>query len=326
MSAATPLVDSVGRCIDYLRISLTERCDLHCAYCHPGRRTAPSTRDVLTADDIVNIARAALGVGICRFRLTGGEPLLREDLEAIVARLTALPDLADLSLTTNGQQLAGRAQSLADAGLMRVNISLDSLDAEAYSAITGGGDVGAVRRGLEAALVAGLSPVKINVVLFSAAVLERDDIADFAELVQSRPVHVRFIEAMPTCDHVGYLPASVVLDRLRRLHNLLPVPGPNGAGPAQYYRLGDSSGTVGVITPISSPFCSRCNRLRITARGEIKPCLFSAASIHLLPALREADPVPHIAALITEAVAAKPPRYGDVAEASVIHAMHVIGG
>ena len=326
MSAATPLIDSVGRCIDYLRISLTERCDLHCAYCRPGRRTAPPPVDVLTADDIVNIARAALGVGICRFRLTGGEPLLRDDLEAIVARLRALPGLADLSLTSNGQQLAGRAQSLADAGLMRVNISLDSLDAEAYSAITGGGSVGAVRRGLEAALVAGLSPVKINVVLSSGALLERDDIAAFAELVQSRPVHVRFIEAMPTCNHVDYLPASVVLDRLRGLHDLLPLPGPHGAGPAHYYRLSDSSGTVGVITPISSPFCSRCNRLRITARGELKPCLFSAASMHLLPALREADPVPHIAALLTEAVAAKPPRYGDVAEASGIRAMHVIGG
>lgn len=326
MSAATPLVDSVGRRIDYLRISLTERCDLHCAYCHPGRRTAAPASDILTADDIVNVARAALGMDIRRFRLTGGEPLLREDLEGIVARLTALPGLADLSLTTNGQQLVNRAQSLADAGLMRVNISLDSLDAEAYSTITGGGNVEAVRRGLDAALVAGLSPVKINVVLSSGAVLESDDIGSFAELVQSRPVHVRFIEAMPTCDHAGYLPASAVLDMLRRVHELLPVPGPDGAGPAHYYRLDDSPGTVGVITPISSPFCSRCNRLRVTARGELKPCLFSTASIDLLPALREADPVPQIAALIAEAAASKPPRYGDVAEASGIRAMYVIGG
>jgi cyclic pyranopterin phosphate synthase len=320
------LVDGFGRQIDYLRISLTERCDLRCAYCYPRGGAQPAASDILSGDDAADIAEAAARVGIRRVRLTGGEPLLRDDLEQIVARLRAIPGLCDIALTTNGQRLAARAARLAAAGLARVNVSLDSLDPDTYSAVTGGGDLSLVLRGIDAALSAGLSPVKVNVVLGSSAALDADSLPAFVGLVSRRPVHVRFIEAMPTCGHSGYLPAQAVLDRLREEHRLIPVPGPEGGGPARYYRLDASQGTIGVITPLSDPFCAECNRLRVSARAQLTPCLFSTTSIDLIPALRAPGCVPVLMQLITQAVASKPGRWGDVAEPSGIRAMHVIGG
>jgi len=271
-------------------------------------------------------ASAALHLGIRRIRLTGGEPLLRRDLEEIIARLRHLPGLQDLALTTNGQRLAHRAAGLADAGLMRVNISLDSLDPQTYAVTTGGGDVAAVRRGIDAALSSGLAPVKLNVVLASSAALERAGLPAFVDFVRRRPVHIRFIEAMPTCSHVGYLPAQRVLDSLSRRYHLVAVPGPDGGGPARYYRLNGSRGTLGIIAPISEPFCDGCNRLRVSARGELRPCLFSPGSFDLLPALRGPDPIGDIMSLLERAAGAKPRRYGDVAEPSGVPTMHVIGG
>jgi len=325
MRSVRPLVDRFGRPIDYLRISLTERCDLRCAYCHPGSRYTPPFSDLLTPADVVNIACAAVGLGIRRIRLTGGEPLLRPDLEDIIAQLRGLPGLEDLSLSTNGQRLAQRAAPLAAAGLMRVNISLDSLDPQVYAAVTGGGDLGAVLRGLDAALEAALHPVKVNVVLASAPCDPRA-LAAFVDLARTRPVHVRFIEVMPTCAHAAYAPAPRVLEGLLASEDLRPVAGPGGGGPARYYRLGGSAGTLGVITPISAPFCETCNRLRVTARAELKPCLFSPAAVDLGRALGEPDPLPAVAALIREAALSKPRRYADIAEPDGIRAMHVIGG
>jgi cyclic pyranopterin phosphate synthase len=326
MGSFRPLVDSLGRHIDYLRISLTERCDLRCAYCRPGGEATGPEADLLTADDVVRIAQAGLDVGIRRIRLTGGEPLLRRDLEEIIARLSMLPGLRDLALTTNGQQLSRRAAALAAAGLMRVNISLDSLDAETYSHITGGGDVEAVVRGTEAALAARLEPVKVNVVLTAGGRLDDGGVLAFADFAHRLSVHVRFIEVMPTCVRAGYVPAGSVLDQLARSYDLRPVPGPDGGGPARYYQLGESLGTIGVIAPISDPFCSQCNRLRVSARGELKPCLFSPAAVDLVPALRARDPAARLKALLAEAAAAKPKRYADIAEPVGIRAMHVIGG
>ncbi len=264
-------------------------------------------------------------MGVRRLRLTGGEPLLRPDLAEIVSRLSSLPGLDDLALTTNGQTLDSHAERLADAGLMRVNISLDSLDPEVYAAITGG-DVRAVARGLEAALAAGLQPVKVNVVLASPSALDRDRLPAFVRLVERLPVHVRFIEAMPTCSHVSYLPAARLLDALAQRSPLLPVDGPDGGGPARYYRLENSAGTIGVIAPISEPFCAQCNRLRVSARGELVPCLFSPTGLSLASALGGEDRIGDVAALLREAAAAKPRRYGDVAAPAGIPAMHIIGG
>jgi len=327
-----PFTDCFGRRIEYLRISLTERCDLRCIYCHPSGRGSSLGADLLSSDDVVSIARSALKLGLHRIRLTGGEPLLRDDLEEIISRLRQLPGLEDLALTTNGQRLAGRAAGLAAAGLMRINISLDSLDPETYAKVTGGGDLAAVRRGLEAALMAGLSPVKVNVVLSSPGVLHRGGLHAFAELIHGQPIHVRFIEAMPTCSQSpqglngGHVPAQQVLDELARSDQLTPVPGPEGGGPARYYRLNGSVGTVGIIAPISQPFCSRCNRLRVSARGELRPCLFSPTALSMLAALRGSDPTAEIMGLLRKAALRKPRCYRDVAASSGIPAMHVIGG
>ena len=326
MSLSPALTDSIGRRIDYLRVSLTERCDLRCAYCHPRSSPAPAPQDVLTAADVAAIVAAAARLGVRRVRLTGGEPLLRSDLEEIVRRVRAVPGVEDLGLTTNGQMLAGRAAGLAAAGLMRVNVSLDSLDPDVYAALTGGGDAGNVLRGIEAALVAGLSPVKLNVVLTSPSSLERVELAGFVQLARERPVHVRFIEAMPTCGHLSHLPAQQVLERLAQMGELHPAPGPEGGGPARYYQLDDSRGTLGVITPISEPFCERCNRLRVSARGDLIPCLFSSSGLSLLPALRGGDVQGAIGALLRKATAAKPCRYAEVADPAGIRAMYVIGG
>ncbi len=326
MNPSPPLTDSFGRPIDYLRISVTERCDLRCAYCHPPTPPRATPPDLLTPQDIVNLSAAALRLGLRRIRLTGGEPLLRGDLEEIIARLRDLPDLQDLALTTNGQRLAPKAAGLARAGLMRINISLDSLDPQAYALTTGGGDVAAVRRGIQVALSSGLAPVKLNVVLASSAALDRAGIPAFLDFVRSRPVHLRFIEAMPTCSHVEYLPARRVLEFLSRRHHLHTVPGPDGGGPARYHRIDGFRGTIGFITPISEPFCAHCNRLRISARGELRPCLFSPESFDLLPALRGPDPAHHLISSLERAAAAKPRCYGDVAQPSGVPAMHVIGG
>lgn len=326
MNLSEGLTDSFGRRIDYLRMSVTERCDLRCAYCHPARHVQRNSPDVLSIDDVVAIADAALRLGIRRIRLTGGEPLLRADLEDIVARLSQLAGLADLALTTNGRALLGRAESLAGAGLRRVNISLDSLSPQVYAAMAGGGSVETVLRGLEAALAAGLEPVKVNAVLAGRAPLGRSDLAGFVDLVRTRPVHVRFIEAMPTCSHVGYLPARGVLEQLSHFGLLAPVPGPEGGGPARYFRLDGSQGTLGVIAPLSEPFCADCNRLRVSARGDLLPCLFSPQGISLLPALRGGRPVRDLMALLQQGASAKPSRYGDIASCSGLVAMHVIGG
>ncbi len=327
MDTPIALTDPAGRHVDYLRISLTERCDLRCAYCRPQGSATCAQEDVLSVADATAITEAAAQLGVCRIRLTGGEPLLRSDLDDIIYRLRAISGIRDLALTTNGQALAGRATALATAGLMRVNISLDSLDPLIYAEMTGGGDVNNMLSGIDAALAAGLSPVKINVVLASPSALDRADLARFADMARNRPLHVRFIEAMPSCGHLSYLPASRVLDWLGQMGDLCSVSGPAGGGPARYYRLDDSHGTLGVIAPISEPFCAQCNRLRVSAHGDLMPCLFSSSAISLLPALRGGeDVVPQIRALLRKATAAKPCRYAEVADHVGIRAMHVVGG
>jgi cyclic pyranopterin phosphate synthase len=325
MIPCSPPADPFGRRIEYLRISLTERCDLRCAYCRPSQAEASPSKDVLSTDDVVNIAKASIGLGITRIRLTGGEPLLRDDLGDIICALGLLPELRDLALTTNGQRLAEQADALRAAGLQRVNVSLDSLKPDRYATLTGGGRLEATLAGIEAALAAGLTPVKVNVVVGQNAA-EEEELREFAAWTKRQAVHVRFIEAMPTCAQARPLPAYEVLAGLRRWYRLDPTTPPRGAGPARYYRIGDSPGTVGIIAAISEPFCAECNRLRISARGELLPCLFGPARSELPAVLRRPSPVPLISSLIAAAVQEKPLRYGDVASHSGIQAMHVIGG
>ncbi len=313
------LIDRFGRRIDYLRISVTSKCNLHCIYCRPSDCPRSETPcEELSCDEIATVARVAGELGVSHVRLTGGEPLMRAGLEMLVRKLSAIPEIDDLSMTTNGQLLAERAAELACAGLQRVNISLDSLDAETYCSLTGGGSLERVWAGIESAQSASLRPIsaqrgsgfqpdttKINVVLVRG--YNDCEIVQFAELARDRALHVRFIEVLPAgpaASQAGplFYPAAEVLRQLRtdRLHRE-DRPGP---GPAQVWRLG--RGTVGIISSLTNPPCPSCNRLRLTSDGTLRPCLTDNTEIDLRPALAAPRPGPAIAEALREAVAAKP--------------------
>ena len=269
---------SAARRVDYLRLSVTDRCNLRCAYCMPPEGVPPRSHDeILTYEELLTFAAAAVKVGINRVRVTGGEPLVRKGLIGFIERLAALPGLADLSLTTNGLALPAFAADLRAAGLVRVNVSIDSLDAARYAAITRGGRLDAALAGLDAAFDAGFSPVKLNTVLLAGV---EDELDAVVALSRDRDLHVRFIEYMPLDRRLGddasFVSAGLVLERLRAEYLAEPVDGPFGLGPARYYRVPGARGTIGFIAGVSDHFCARCNRLRLMADGRLKTCLFSA--------------------------------------------------
>ncbi|NLC51546.1 MAG: GTP 3',8-cyclase MoaA [Firmicutes bacterium] len=285
------LVDNYGRKIDYLRLSVTEQCNLSCFYCrsNPGECIV-GTGDALSLQEFLAIGAAASELGFSRIRLTGGEPLIRKDLPEMVEGLTKLKGIRDLSLTTNGTLLPRFAQKLAEAGLKRINISLDSLDESSFQQITNGGVLNQVLEGIEAALQYGLTPVKINVVLLKG--INDHEIVNFLKLTLEKEVDVRFIEYMP----IGaqkmkwkdfFLPLERVLIEGKSLGEFMPIEGEEGGGPAQYYKIEGAKGKIGLITPLSRHFCDRCNRLRITFDGKIKPCLCSSEEYDLKPFLND---------------------------------------
>jgi len=278
-----PLTDAFGRRLTYLRVSVTDRCNLRCTYCLPEDADFPfGDRDFLRPEEIEAMVGALVRLGIRRVRLTGGEPLVRKDIVEIARRVKALPGVENLALSTNGTELARLAEPLRAAGVDRVNISLDSLDADRFRAITRRGSLEAVWNGVEAALAAGFSPVKLNAVLLSRQNLE--DVDRLVELTLDRPLSVRFIEMMPTASnrHLQpdeYVSSDLVKQRIEaRFGKLLPLDpdqaGPR-TGPAAAYQLAGAQGAVGFITPLSHTFCANCNRLRLTARGELRLCLFA---------------------------------------------------
>jgi cyclic pyranopterin phosphate synthase len=278
-----PLTDAFGRRLTYLRVSVTDRCNLRCTYCLPEDADFPfGDRDFLRPEEIEAMVGALVRLGIRRVRLTGGEPLVRKDIVEIARRVKALPGVENLALSTNGTELARLAEPLRAAGVDRVNISLDSLDAERFRAITRRGSLEAVWSGVEAALAVGFSPVKLNAVLLSRQNLE--DVDRLVELTLDRPLSVRFIEMMPTASnrHLQpdeYVSSDLVKQRIEaRFGKLLPLDpdhaGPR-TGPAAAYQLAGAQGAVGFITPLSHTFCADCNRLRLTARGELRLCLFA---------------------------------------------------
>lgn len=301
--------DNKGRTIDYLRISLTDRCNLRCRYCMPAEGVAWKPHDeMLSYEEIERFTTIAAEEGISKVRLTGGEPLVRIGVPGHIGRLLAIPGLKSVALTTNGILLPRYVDELRDAGLTRVNISLDSLDPDVYTRVTRGGRLDDVLAGIDAAFDAGFDPVKLNVVVVRS--LEQD-LLGFAKLTLDKPLHVRFIEFMPVgaadkdatgCqgDPEGWkpddsVPSDEILERLSAegaaagLGELIPVAkgnAPGGWGPARYYRFADSVGTVGVISPLSHHFCAECNRLRLTADGRVRPCLFSDAELDVRTVLR----------------------------------------
>jgi GTP 3',8-cyclase len=291
-----PLRDMHGRSIEYLRISVTDRCNFRCLYCMPaaGLEWLPKS-DILSYEEITRIVSELAPLGLRRIRITGGEPTLRPDIERLIAMVRSIPEIEDISLSTNGVRLPELARGLRDAGLDRVNMSADSLKPDRIKAIA--------RRNInfdpvaaaEAAAQAGLAPIKLNVVVMRG--INDDELVDFARLTLDHEWHVRFIELMPvgemrevTWDRT--VPSEEVLDRLTAIGPLSPASGPvRGNGPARYFRLSGAAGTVGVITPISHTYCGSCNRVRLTADGRLRTCLFGEDEVDLRTPLREGVPL-----------------------------------
>lgn len=323
------IFDSFGRRLRYLRISVTDRCNLRCVYCRPeaGVRLYPHD-EILSYEEIERVARVAVGLGMDSLRLTGGEPLVRKDICHLVEQLSRIEGLADLSLTTNGLLLGKLAGPLRAAGLRRVNISLDTLDEVRFARLTRGGEIGQALAGLGAALAAGLEPVKLNVVLFAEAEGQPTaaDILAFAEMSRSLPVHVRFIEWMPLNGQrqAGDPAAERVWRILAGLAELQQTPGPQGNGPARYFRYEGAAGTVGFITPQSAPFCDRCSRLRLTSTGKLKLCLLQEQELDLREPLRGGADDEQLAALFRQAAQNKPAGYPK--EIAELASMCQIGG
>lgn len=284
-----PLVDGCGRRIDHLRLSLTDRCNLACRYCSTGRREGESLMDAAFAVELVRWLSSRHGVR--HVRLTGGEPLLHPRSSEIVSALSQLGTLDEITLTTNGQTLAARAEGLRGAGLTRVNVSLDTLDADRFARLTRGGSLGHTLRGVEAAIEAGLTPVRLNVVVQRG--INDEEVCELAHWGLARGCTVRFLEAMPIGPMLGrlherFVPASETLARLSTRFTLRAIASPPGQPATDFAAVGidgDSpKGVVGVIASTSRPFCSCCRRLRITARGDILSCLFDTAGSSLASA------------------------------------------
>lgn len=303
-----PLRDQFGRSIEYLRISVTDRCNFRCLYCMPveGLPWLPKA-EILSYEEIAAVVGQLAPLGLRRVRVTGGEPTIRPNLEQLIRLLRAVPEIEDIALSTNGAKLVEMAPGLRDAGLDRLNMSADSLRADRIAAIA--------RRNLrfdpvtaaEAAERAGIAPIKINVVVMRG--INDDEITDFARLTLDHPWHVRFIELMPvgemsnlTWEHV--VPSDEVLARVASLGALSPDDGPpRGNGPAKYYRVAGGAGTVGVITPMTHTYCASCNRVRLTADGRLRTCLFGDHEVMLRDALRAGAP---LEPLFRDALANKP--------------------
>lgn len=331
--------DGHGRTIDYLRISLTDRCNFRCVYCMPEEGVQQLSHfDILRIEEVEQAVRVAAGIGIKSVRLTGGEPTVRKGVVELVRNIAAMPEIKNVSMTTNGVLLPRMADDLKAAGLSRVNISLDTLDAEKFHKITRCGSLEGALAGIDAALRVGFNPVKINAVALRSL---SDGFLDFAKLSIDRPLHVRFIEHMPIGDvsdvdgiswgKDGVISCKEVFDivnegaRAEGIGELVPAgeEKPLGWGPAEYFHFPGALGTVGFISPLSRHFCSSCNRLRLTADGKLRPCLFSDTEYDLRSALREGTEEDQRAVFL-QALGAKPDEHHD--KVGTERGMSQIGG
>jgi GTP 3',8-cyclase len=326
------LVDAFARPIEYLRISVTDKCNLRCVYCMPeGGLPWLHRDDILTYEEIEQIVAAAASAGVRSIRLTGGEPLLRRDLARLVALIAAIPGIDDIALSTNGLLLEEQLDDLVAAGLRRANISLDTLRPDRFEQIARRPGLDRVLRAIEAAVDRGLAPVKINCVVMRGR--NDDEVRDFAELSRRLPVAVRFIETMPVLEYAEaqreeYISADELLAELQSAGGLEPVDGPHGNGPARYFALPGAAGTIGVITPMSHDYCNRCNRIRLTADGRLRLCLFGDHHIDLRAAVRSGATREELRAMLERAMLIKPERHhlklGE--PASAMRALSEIGG
>lgn len=326
------LADQFHRPITYLRISVTDKCNLRCVYCMPeeGLQWLPKA-DILSYEEIVELVRAAASTGVRSIRLSGGEPLIRRELHRLVAGINSIGGIDDIALSTNGLLLEENAERLIAAGLRRVNVSLDTVRADRFEQIARRSGLDRVLAGIRAAIAYGLSPVKINVVVMRGQ--NDDEIADFAEWTKREAVYVRFIEVMPVHENLGlqrdaYMSSDEILDRIRAIGELQPAVGPGGNGPARYFSFEGAPGAVGVISPLSHDYCQRCNRVRLTADGRLRLCLFGDYEIDLRSPLRDGATRDDIAQLLRSAMLIKPERHHlQLGEASSrMRAFSEIGG
>lgn len=334
------LTDPFNRRIDYLRVSITDRCNFRCVYCMPeqGFPATPKTEQ-LTFEEMARLVRIAVELGITKVRLTGGEPLLRKELPALVREISSFPGIEDISCTTNGFMLEELACVLALSGLHRVNVSLDTLQPERFTAIARRGSLDRVLAGIDAAFDAGLNPVKINCVLMKG--VNDDEVADFAQLTMDRELHVRFIELMPMRWNLDegpsykagcvselvqlkqtrgdmlsdtqmrrmFLSSETAKSKIESALGKMEDADVRTNGPARTYRLPGAAGSVGFISQITNDFCSRCNRLRLTHDGFLRPCLMSDGELDLRTPIRSGASDEDLAALYRHVVDHKPERH-----------------
>ncbi len=300
------MIDRLGRNITYLRISVTDKCNLRCRYCMPEEGVCKKSHfDMLTEDEIITAVKAAASLGITKLRITGGEPLVKKNIVCICRRAAAVTGIEEVCLTTNGILLPGLARPLKEAGVKRLNLSLDTLDQDKYAYITRIGALEDFRAGLDAAFAAGFEKIKINAVLIGG--FNDNEIVALADLTKQYPVDMRFIEMMPMYDsgdfdETAFIPYTKVLE-------VLPdaVPVEQDGGVAKLYRLPGAKGNIGLISPVSAHFCGDCNRIRQTADGKIKPCLHSADEY----SLKGLD-FDGMKAVLKEAIWNKPAWHGDL--------------
>lgn len=316
--------DSFGRNINYLRISVTDLCNLRCKYCMPEKGICKvEHKDVLSLEEIYEVAKVFVSLGVNKIRLTGGEPLTRKGIVGLVEKLGKLDGIKDLAMTTNGILLKKYAKELKSAGLNRVNVSLDTLDEEKYSHITRGGKIKGVLEGIEAAKSVGLTPIKINTVLIGG--FNVNEIKDFVNLTKTEEIDVRFIELMPVGEaskwaEENFVSNEVILDKVNALEKVERL---DPSSPAVYYKLPGAKGRVGIINPISCKFCDYCNRVRLTSRGKLKLCLHSNEEIDLKDKLRQGEDIEKI---ILSSIKEKPESHHLEDGQYITDSMYQIGG
>lgn len=332
VSPPSQLLDEYQRRIDYLRVSITDRCNLRCFYCAPlgGTDWIPHEA-ILRYEEIIRIVRIAAGMGVKKVRITGGEPLMRKGVVEFIRGVRQVDGISDLGLTTNGIFLEDFAGPLREAGLARVNISLDSLAPEKYERITGRRGLEKVLAGIDRAEEAGFSKIKVNAVLMGG--VNEDEVVNFAEFAFSRGIEVRFIEYMPFLNggemrNDLFMQAERVKEMIEMHFTLIPVEGDGPGHVAKTYRLEGSEGRIGLITPVSRHFCERCNRIRLTADGKLKNCLYSNNEIDIRDPLRSGASDRELSEILSRSVREKPRRRPDFfcSFKKCIRTMNLIGG
>jgi cyclic pyranopterin phosphate synthase len=327
------LKDKFGRSIRDLRISVTDRCNFRCFYCMPKEAMEWQPKaEILTYEEIFELTSILVSLGITRLRVTGGEPMLRRDLESLIQRLSSIEGVEDLAMTTNAHFLRGRAQTLKAAGLKRITISLDSLDHERFALLTGRNELTQVIDGIDAACEAGLDPVKVNCVVIRG--INDDQAVDFARFARERGVQARFIEFMPLDNGKVWrrdmvVPGDTLRERINEVFPLIPVKGDHASETSRRWRFADGKpGEVGFINPVTQPFCGHCSRIRLTADGQIRTCLFSNIEHNIKSLLRAGAQRDELTAFIRDVIAVKEERHhiNDPEFIQPLRTMSCIGG